>query len=195
MRKTFKPANVTIALSVIAALAGALSALNGVDQLEPLWQDDAPPSASAQRADSGALELRSGSRESGGYAPDPQYAADTPASAATSPPIPMAQQASQYLPVAAVDGDQADASNSGSADAPPEAIFMTSEEAIEQERIQQETLSQRTESDSTDMSSPTAEEEAALKELEENLRIAAAAAEATVESGAGNNAAADAESN
>jgi hypothetical protein len=87
-----------------------------------------------------------------------------------------------------LDGDKSDASTTGTA-TPPEAVLITSEEAIEQERIQQETLSQHTESDATEMSSPTAEEEAALREYEENLQAAAAVAETTVETGAGNTAA------
>jgi hypothetical protein len=196
MKKTFKPAKATIALSVIAALAGGLSALGSRDRLASLWRDDAPPVASAQRPDSTAPELRSNTRDADAYAPNAEHVvADKPTSAATSPPIPMVQQPSQYQRVIEVDGDKTDASNTESTDTPPETIFMTGEEAIEQERIQQETFAQQGESDSAAMSSPTAEEEVALKEHEENLRAAAAAAEAMAEASAGNNTVVAPESN
>jgi hypothetical protein len=190
MSKTFSPAKATIALSVIAALAGVLLALVRVDGLALLWQDGTP-SVSAPRPDKAALELRS---ESGDYASEPGHSADTAAPGATSAPIPMTLQASQYQPIAAGDGHKGGARNIGSTETPAEAIFVTNEEAIEQERIQQESLSHHAEADSTDMSSPTAEEEAALKEHEENVQAAVAAVEAMVENAAANNAATDAES-
>jgi hypothetical protein len=189
MGMTFRPAKATIALSVIAALAGVSFALVDVDGLAPLWQDGAP-SESAPRRNTAALESRS---ESEDYAPDPGYSANTAAPAATSAPISMTLQ-NQYQPTAAVDGDKGGARNIGSTETPSEAIFITNEEAIEQERIQQESLSHPAEADSTDMSWPTAEEEAALKEHEVNVQAAVAAAEAMVENAADNNTATDAES-